>query len=148
MSHNRRGSAAIFCDAPAAEAAFSVRAYHLPIAPDKRSAAGLHSIRLRHFVLQHSDGVDADLNAVAFRQREGVRRDDPGAGHQKHAGREAVVTEEILNQSSRLALQFGERGYAGERSLSAAKNVQANLRGRGWRLAAQQDARSEGAASV
>ena len=47
----------------------------------------------RHFVLQHTDRLNRDPYTVPVLKRERTWRHNPGAGHQEHAGREAVVAE-------------------------------------------------------
>jgi hypothetical protein len=59
----------------------------------------------RDLVDQRTDRLDGDANLVSSLQRERVRRDDSGPGHQKCPVRKTVVAKEIFGKSRWLAFQ-------------------------------------------
>src|SRR5438128_1833323 len=57
---------------------------------------GMMTFILFHKIGQHPDGLDGDADFVAFVQREILRRNDAGAGHQESAvGKTVVAVKEI-----------------------------------------------------
>src|ERR1700734_928788 len=77
---------------------------------------------------QSTDGVDGDANLVFALEGKGVGWNDAGAGEQKAAEREALIAEEIFDESKGIALELGEGDGAGELRLGRAQDVEVNLR--------------------
>jgi hypothetical protein len=101
-----------------------------------------------YLVFQRTDRRDGDADAVSASQGEAGWGNDAGAGHQKAALGEGVVAVQIVDQRSRIALQFAERHLARERQASGAVNLDGDFGPRRQRAFAHQDTRAESAATV
>src|SRR6202022_4057650 len=80
-------------------------------------------------VCQGSDAVDGDVDLVAALEREGVGWNDARAGEQETAVGKGLVAEEVLDQSCRVAFQFGQCSDAGKLYVTGAEDVQLDRRG-------------------
>src|SRR5579863_2389981 len=89
---------------------------------------------LRNVIFEYANPLNLNLNYVALRQCEVVRRDDARPGHQKYALRKAAIAKKKPGQFLGIAFEFGQRRAPHEYPLAGSRDFHLNRSRIGKRL--------------